>query len=67
VCEAFLGIAPSKDLFWWVFEVKTCKVHGSNGGTLAPMGGMNLQMHQGFSRSYPCLPLKSLNSGWHNH
>jgi hypothetical protein len=42
VCEAFLGIAPSKDLFWWVFEVKTCKVHGSDGNVLAPVGRMNL-------------------------
>ena len=27
VCEAFLGIAPNKDLFQRVFEVKTHKVH----------------------------------------
>jgi hypothetical protein len=63
MCEAFLGIAPNKDLFWRVFEVKTRKVHGSDGGVLAPVGGMNLQMRQGVSRSYPCLPLKSSNSG----
>jgi len=44
VCEVFLGIAPNKDLFQRVFEVKTRKVHGSNGGMLAPVGEMNLQM-----------------------
>ena len=42
VCEAFLGIAPNKDLFRKVFEVKTRKVHGSNGGALAPVGGINV-------------------------
>ena len=42
VCEAFLGIAPNKDLFWRVFEVKTCKVHGFDGDVLAPVGRMNL-------------------------
>ena len=45
VCEAFLGIAPNKDLFRKVFEVKTHKAHGSDGNVLAPMGGMNLQIH----------------------
>jgi hypothetical protein len=44
MCEAFLGIVPNKDLFRRVFEVKTHKVHGSDGGVLAPMGRMNLQM-----------------------
>ena len=63
VCEAFLGIAPNKDLFQRIFEVKSCKVHGSDGGMLAPMGGMNLQMHHGVSHSYLCLLLKSSNSG----
>ena len=67
VCEAFLGIAPNKDLFRRVFELKTRKVHGLDGIILAPMGGMNLQMRQGVSRSYSCLPLKILNCGWHNH
>ena len=67
VFEAFLGIAPNKDLFWRVFEVKTRKVYGSDNSVLAPMGGMNLQMHHGVSCSYPSLPLKSLNSGWHRH
>ena len=42
MCEAFLGIAPNKDLFQRGFEVKTRKVHASNGGVLAFMGGMNL-------------------------
>jgi hypothetical protein len=42
VCEAFLLIVPNKDLFQRVFKVKTHKVHGSNSGVLAPMGGMNL-------------------------
>ena len=42
MCEAFLGIAPNKDLFYGVFEVKPRKVHGSDGGALAPVGGMNL-------------------------
>ena len=44
VFEAFLGIAPNKDLFWRVFEVKTHKVLGSDGGMFSPMGEMNLQM-----------------------
>jgi len=44
MCEAFLGIAPNKDMLWNVFEVKTHKVHGSDGSVLAPMGKMNLQM-----------------------
>jgi hypothetical protein len=42
VCEAFLGIEPNKDLFRRVFEVKTHKAHGSDGGMLAPVGGMNI-------------------------
>ena len=67
MCEAFLEIAPNKDLFRRVFEVKTRKVHGLDGSVLALVGGMNLQMHQGVSCSYPCLPLKTSNSDWHNH
>jgi hypothetical protein len=67
MCEPFLGIAPNRDLFQRVFEVKTRKVHGSDGGVLAPMGGMKLQMYQGFSHSYPCLSLKSSNFGRHEH
>lgn len=67
MCEAFLGIAPNKDLFWKVFEVTTRKVHGSDGSVLAFVGGMNLQMRQGFTLSYPCLSLKCSNSSWHNH
>ena len=55
VCEAFLGIEPSKDLFWGVFEVKTRKAYGSDGGVLAPLGGMNIQMRYGSYHSYPCL------------
>jgi hypothetical protein len=51
MCEAFLGIAPNKDLFQRGFRVKTRKVHGPNGGTLAPVGGMNLQMHQGMNHA----------------
>lgn len=42
ICEAFQGIEPNKDMFRWVFEVKTRKVHGSNGGVLALVGRMNL-------------------------
>ena len=42
MCEAFLGIAPNKDLFQRVFEVKTRKVHGLDDDALAPMGRMNL-------------------------
>ena len=42
VFEAFLGIAPNKDLFRRVFEVKPHKVHGSDGGALASMSRMNL-------------------------
>jgi hypothetical protein len=63
MCEAFLGITPNKDLFQKVFEVKTCKVHGSDGSVFAPVGGMNLQTRQGVSRSYLCLPLKTSNFG----
>ena len=44
VCDSFLGIAPNKDLFQRVFEVKTRKAHGLDGSVLAPMGGINLQM-----------------------
>ena len=42
MCEAFLGIAPNKDLFQRVFEVKTCKAHGLDGSVHAPVGRMNL-------------------------
>jgi hypothetical protein len=42
IYEAFLGIEPNKDLFWWVFEVKTRKAHGSDGGMLALVGRMNI-------------------------
>ena len=42
IYEAFLGIEPYKDLFRWVFEVKTCKAQGSDGGVLASVGGMNI-------------------------
>jgi hypothetical protein len=42
VCEAFLWIAPNKDLFWRVLEVKTRNVHGFDSGALARMGRMNL-------------------------
>ena len=42
MCETFLGIAPNKDLFYGVFEVKPRKVHGSDGGVLALMGRLNL-------------------------
>lgn len=42
VYEAFLGIEPNKDLFRRVFEVKTHKPHGSDGGVLALVGGMNI-------------------------
>jgi hypothetical protein len=42
VYEAYLGIVPNKDRFWRVFEVKTHKAHGSDGGVLAPVGGMNI-------------------------
>jgi hypothetical protein len=58
---------PNKDLFRWIFEVKTRKAHGSDGGMLTSMGGMNIQMHHGVSRSYPCLPLRSSNFGWHGN
>ena len=67
MCEAFLGIAPNKNLFLMVFEVKTHKAHGSDGSVLAPVGGMNLQTCQGVCHSYSRLPLKTSNSGWHNH
>ena len=40
--EAFLGIKPNQDLFWWGFEVKTHKAHGSDDGVLAPVDGMNI-------------------------
>jgi len=67
VCKSFLGIMPNKDLFLRVFEVKTRKVYGSDGGVLDPVGGINLQMCHGVPRSYSCLPLKSSNSSWHGH
>ena len=67
MCEAFSGIAPNKDLFWRVFEVKTHKAHGLDGSVLALMGGMNIQMHPRVSHLYPCLLLRSLNSGWHGN
>lgn len=60
VYEAFLGIEPDKDLFRWVFEVKTPrKAHGSEGSVLAPVGGMNIQMRHGVYHHYLCLPLSS--------
>ena len=63
VYEAFLGIEPNKDLFQRVFEVKTLKAFGSDGGVLALVGGTNIQMRYGVSHSYPCLPLRTSNSG----
>ena len=42
VCEAFLGIEPNKDLLRRVFEVKTHKAHGFDGGVLTLVGGMNI-------------------------
>lgn len=62
IYEAFLGIEPNKDMFRLVFEVKTRKAHSSDGGVLAPVGRMNIQMHHGVSHNYSCLPL-SLNFG----
>ena len=47
VSKAFLGIEPNKDLFRWVFKVKTCKAHGSDVGVLAPVGSMNIKMCHG--------------------
>ena len=67
ICEAFLAIEPNKDMFQWVFEVKTRKAHSSDGGVLAPVGAMNIQMHHGESHSYPCLLFRSLNSNWHGN
>lgn len=63
VYEAFLGIKPNKDLFRWLFEVKSWKVQGSNGGVLTPVGGMNIQMCPRVSHHYSCLLLKSSNLG----
>ena len=62
VYEALLGIEPNKDLFWWLFEVKSQRALGSTCGALAPVGGMNIQMHSGVSHLYLCLPLRSSNS-----
>jgi len=42
VYEAFLGIKPNKDMFRWLFEVKSRWVLGSIGGALAPVGRMNI-------------------------
>jgi hypothetical protein len=56
VYEAFLGIKPNKDLFQWLFEVKSRQVLGSASGVLAPVGRMNIQMHSRVSHSYPYLP-----------
>ena len=67
VYETFLGIEPNKDLFWWVFEVKTRKARGSDGGMLAPVDGMNIQMCYSTSHSYLCLSLRSSNYGWHGN
>ena len=67
IYEAFLGIEPYKDLFQRVFEVKTRKAHGSDGGMLAPVGEMNIQICYGASYNYPCLSLRSFNSGWHGN
>jgi hypothetical protein len=61
VYEAFLGIEPNKDLFRLVFEVKTHKAYGSNGGMLAPVGRVNIHMRYSVSRSYLCLSLRSSN------
>ena len=35
IYEALLGIEPNKDLFWWLFEVKSRWTLGSTGGALA--------------------------------
>ena len=67
IYEAFLGIEPNKDLFRWLFEVKSRRVLGSAGRALAPVGGMNIQMCSGVSLLYPCLPLRSSNFGWHGN
>ena len=63
VYEAFLRIEPNKELFWWLFEVKSQRVLGSAGGALAPVGGMNIQMRSRVSHFYLCLSLRSSNSG----
>jgi hypothetical protein len=62
VYEAFIGIEPNKDLFWWLFEIKNRRTLGSASGALAPVGGMNIQMRYGVSHFYLCLSLRSLNS-----
>ena len=67
VCEALLRIEPNKDLFRQLFKVKSHKEHDFDGGVLTPMGGMNIQMRYGVSRSFSCLPLRSSNSGCHGN
>lgn len=67
VCEAFLGIKSNKDLFQRVFEVKTRKAYGFDGGVLTLVGGMNIQMLYGVSHSYLCLSLRCSNSGRHGN
>jgi hypothetical protein len=62
VCEAFLRIEPNKDLFGWLFKIKSQRVLGFTDGVLAPMGEMNIQKHSRVSHVYLCLPLRSLNS-----
>jgi hypothetical protein len=42
ICEAFLRIEPNKDLFGWLFKIKSRRVLGFAGGALAPVGGMNI-------------------------
>ena len=48
-----------------MFEVKTHKAQGSDGDVLVLVGEMNIQMCYGASHSYPCLPSRISNSGWH--
>lgn len=64
ICEGFLGIKPNKDLFRRMFEVKSRKVRSSD-KELTLMGRLNIQMLSRLSSSYPSLPLKNLNQGWH--
>ena len=62
IYEAFLRIEPNKDLFRQLFEVKSHMEHDSDGGVLTPMGGMNIQMRYGVSRSFSCLPLRRVQT-----
>jgi len=40
VCEAFLGMEPHADFFWWLFSGRT--LTAGNSAETAPVGGFTL-------------------------